>query len=158
MAGILAVTSFLLLYQLWQTYKSNRHYKAGGIVMSIHKQQSFLTKVVGAIVFLSVTFTIGTYNAFGSIALVNLPLIAYFILMLYNQMRKIEVLEKGLFLNGRFIEWSHIENVEVVDNSTLKLYLTGEKYKIYVVEKIDNIATLQKIVQQEVKKISKFKR
>lgn len=156
MSGILGVTSVFFLYQLWQSYKNKRAYKTGGTVKNTYTQKSFLTKVMGIILLLSVSFTIGTYNAFGNMAFVNLPLIAYFILMLYNHTRNIEVLEKGLFLNGRFIEWAHIDKVEVEENATLRLFLNGERYKIYVIDKVDQIGLLQNAIRLEIKKAKKL--
>lgn len=152
MTGIFMVTSVVFLYQLWQTLKQSRAYKAGGVVSSNYQQKSFLTKVMAMIVLLSITFTVGTYKEFGTMALVNLPLIGYLLIMLFNHTRKIEVLEQGLFLNGRFIKWSHIEKVEVVENSSLRLFLKGEKYKIYVVDKVENIGLLQNAIRLGIKK------
>jgi len=152
MTGLLVFSTFILGHQVFLSYKNQKALREGGGIMSSFTQHSSMVRVTAVLLLLSISFTIWTYNAFGNVALVNIPVIGYLLIMMYNHSRKVTVAEKGLFFNGRFIEWSHISKVDIIDNSSIRLSLKGDKYKIYVIDKVDGIGQLQKAIRHQLKK------
>lgn len=155
MTIIAVLITLFFFYKLFILFKNKKAYKEGGLVLRIFTQHSFMVRVLSVIMLLSIFFTVWTYNTFGIIALTNTPLLGYIMLMLYCHTRKIEVLQKGLYLNGRFFEWKMIEKVEVDSNKSLSLTLSGDRYKIYVVDKIEGVGMLVKSIKQEMHRKNK---
>lgn len=143
--------SFLFFYQLWQTYTARKAYKNGGSVKSIYKHKSFTTRVMGVIIILTLSFTGLTYRSFGLVALANLPLIAYVCLAAYKNSRPIEILEKGLYINGRFILWDQIKEVSTGDRKSIRLSLNHQTYRILVMDGVEEVESLKKYIVKEIR-------
>lgn len=157
MSALIIFASILFFHQFYLTVKNRRFYRSGGALISEFTQKSFIRKVLFVILLLVISFTAWSFNNFGNLALANIPMIFYAGLMLYNHSIKIEVLEQGVFLNGKFLKWQIIEKVEVDPNNSLRLSLSGDRYKIFVVDHVENIRDLDKLIKQQVKKVRKNK-
>lgn len=145
------IASAVLLFQIFTTIKDQEKYKKGGDVLGIFKQSSFLTKSILAIFILSLLFAVWAWKNFGDMALSNIPILCYLLIMLYNYSRKIEVLTGGIFISGKFLNWNLINKVEVGPNNSIKLILKNDKYKVYVVDQVEDVEGLRKLIKKGMK-------
>jgi len=148
MIGITTLGSLILLNQIVITIKNWRSYVDGGEVLKSFGHNSSIKKVVSLIIVFAIIFTVWSWRHFGLIAISNVPILFYLILVQYSHSRKIEVLEKGIFVSGRFIKWDLISKVEGDSNGSLKVSLIGEKYKVYVVDQVDQMEYLLEITDK----------
>jgi hypothetical protein len=155
MSAIIIFASILFFHQVYLTLKNRRLYRSAGQKLSAFNQKSFIRKVLLVILLLVISFTAWSFNNFGNLALANIPMICYAGLMLYNHSIKIELLEDGVFLNGKFFDWQGIDKVEVDSNNSLRLSLHGGSYKVFVADNVVNVRDLEKLIKQHMKKARK---
>ena len=147
---VITFSCILFFHQLYVTMRNRKMYKNGGDIIEVYEHKSFLRKTLMMIMFLAISFTIWAFGTMGSVAVICIPMLAYSVLMFYNHSNKIQLLEAGLFLNGRFFNWSSIERVDV-DGGALKLTLQGDQYKVYVVDNVTEIGRLKTAVLTRMK-------
>ncbi|MBN2900027.1 MAG: hypothetical protein JXO44_14775 [Clostridia bacterium] len=154
---VIAFSCILFFHQLYVTMNNRKLYKNGGDIIEVYRQKSFLRKTLMVIMMLAVSFTLWAFGVMGRSAVVCLPMLAYAVLMFLNHSNKVEFLELGLYLNGRFFSWETIDQIENQGPTSLKLQLHGDQYKIYVIENIEDVDRFKSAVLTRIKYTRKKK-
>jgi hypothetical protein len=152
MSILITLTTTAFFYQLYLTYNGRRMLKNSHTLVNTFTHHSFLKKTLIVILLLALSFTMWGYANFGPVALTNIPIIGYALLMIYNHSQKIIVTDSGIYMNGRFFLWEIIDKVEVFNQDSIRLHLNGGRYKIYVADKVDEIVKLQQLAIRGIKR------
>lgn len=152
MSILITLTTTAFFYQLYLTFNSRKMLKSSGAIINEFTHHSFLRKTLIVILLLALSFTMWGYINFGIVALTNIPILAYAVLMIHNHSQKILVTDGGIYLNGRFFTWDLIDKVEVYDRDSLRLNLNSGRYKVYVADRVEGIVQLQQLVIRGIKK------